>query len=620
MDILISVLYIISMIGCIAGFLFIKKTEQKLNVVAEIVISVICFMSYEAVVALIYSNLQIKIDLLTLSVGNIFLCLILLYFIIVKKKRQKLYIDCTDIIIHLVIVVSVIALSIHIFNGYTIGYNSGDPASHFIFAMRIVRTGEISAMHFSPLINAIAISICRPFLEWSEYYKGLILGDTVVFSLLFLLLYIMISQSMKSVKRKIFALVICFFCMFGYPLSSYIVGGYIWLTAGMLFFCFSIYCLNIHLLGIYDVKYTKMLIIVSLSVLSWTYLLFALFALLVEYLTISIIAIAKEKRSVLKLLLHNSLIFIIPGIIFLLTFIKYWNGSDNIRDLIASLIHYETTNEIVRQPAEALGMAAEAMMSNGYGYSRLYSDFLIFIPIIIGLITYCIIRRRINFSITITCIFIAGVIFSFFLCKGGYLSGYYYYKLYFVLWILCWICIKEAYLLFCDNSIAVISYAFSFLFLFITSTFQVEQRVYDQVSIINHAEGNVPELFLYTKNFKTLKNNYTSWWISQEKLQLFTYAINCLGGANNSEMLFDYQSVDDFLTMRWYMGFSGSGRSSYAMLSAEEAVNEIVESGTKYIIVLNTNGYYDNNIAIFGAYSIEYKNEAGVILRISEER
>lgn len=618
MDIFFSILYIISLLSCVASIILIKKSEQKLNLATENVISILIFMGFEAVLALFYSYIQIKINLLSLSIGNFIMFFILGYFIFINGKKQELYIDKVDYFIHFFITLVVFLISRHIFHGFTIGYNSGDPASHFIHAMNIVRTGNISAMHFSPLMNAIAISLCKPFLNWNEYYKGLILGDTAIFLLLQLVTYIIISNVMKQKKDKIVALIITLFCMAGYPLNSYLVGGYIWLTAGMLVFCFSIYSLDSYFKGIYNRKFINLMLIGGLSVLSWTYILYTVYASLTIFLAMLIVVIQKEKGHFVKEAIHKLSFFVIPGILFVTTFIKYWKGVDSIIFMISSLFRTTGIDGTLAKPVEAVQSAVDAVMSNGYEYSRLYSDFLIFLPVIIGLIAYCIKERQIKLYIMLASILLVGVVISFVLCKEGYFSGYYYYKLYYILWILSWFCVGEAYYLFKDYTILILSYALTFLILFCTSTFQIEQRIYDQIPVINHAEGNVPELFLYMKNYETMRRNYDTWWISDDKFQLFSYDISYNEDTYDSEMLFDTQCVDDFLTMRWYLGFSGKESARYCMLSAQDAILSAKDNGVNHIIVLNTNGYYDTNIGVFGEYPTVYQNDAGVILEIGE--
>ena len=622
MDIFSSVLYLISFICCIAGIVCIDKSERNLNLNTELVVSTVFFMGFETAIGLFYNLFGISINLFTLTLGNILLLIIISFFIIRHKKIQKLYLDKVDLVIQVVFVIIAYLLSSHIFHGYTIGYKSGDPASHFFCAMRIVRNGDLPAMPFSPLMNAIAINICRPWLNWSEYYRGLELADTVVFLLLILLIYAILSSSAKKIKDKLVFCLICLFCILGYPLYSYIGGGFIWLTAGLLLSCLSIYCLKSYFGQKYYERYMRIVFICSMTFISWAYVLFAPFCLAILYLSMIVMSIKKGEQSIVKVAIHKATFFLIPGVFFILTFLKYWIDPDIFSRFLQLFFRHPEASTTAQSSSatvgDAISKASEAVISNGYEYSRLYSDFLFLLPVIVALLVFCIKNKEKKVFTTLVWISFIGIIVAYLACQGGYLAGYYYYKFYFLFWILCWLCVGEAYDTFKEYSFATIPYAMVFLILFITSTFQIEQRAYDHVPSVNHAEGNMPELFLYTKNSNILKEDYSSWWVSNEDMQLFSYVMEETENPMSVTMLSDVHTVDDFVTMRWYSGLCGNNSIIYCWYSARDAIMLLREQGLEQVAVLNTSGYYDANIDVFGSYPVEYRNEAGVVLNISQ--
>ena len=154
---IISVCYVIAFVLAIIAVAIIKKNNNKINIVNEIFNAYIFVICFDAACALIMTWINIPVKLMSIMICNIvFSSLIYIY---VKRigRKQEFFISYVDIFFTALIFTVVGAIAWHLFDGFTIGYNSGDSATHFSFAMGIIRNEKVSAMYFDAFYNAMII-------------------------------------------------------------------------------------------------------------------------------------------------------------------------------------------------------------------------------------------------------------------------------------------------------------------------------------------------------------------------------------------------------------------------------------------------------------------------------
>ncbi len=88
-----GVIYLISILVLSIGFILIKKSDKKLNIISFISITIVLTLCYNAFLCYILTFIKIPTTLINLSIINIILAGILFFIIFRKKEIQKYEID-----------------------------------------------------------------------------------------------------------------------------------------------------------------------------------------------------------------------------------------------------------------------------------------------------------------------------------------------------------------------------------------------------------------------------------------------------------------------------------------------------------------------------------------------
>lgn len=88
-----GIVYLISLLMLIIAFMLIKKTENKLNILSFTGITLVCMFIFNALICYILTFIRIPITLLTLSITNLTLTIIISILIYKQKEIQKYKID-----------------------------------------------------------------------------------------------------------------------------------------------------------------------------------------------------------------------------------------------------------------------------------------------------------------------------------------------------------------------------------------------------------------------------------------------------------------------------------------------------------------------------------------------
>ena len=99
-------LYIISIIILFALACMVKKSEKKLEIIPISIILILCILVYQALVCWLFSEINISINMLTISICNIVFSAIFT-LIILKKGFQKYSITKRDSIVTLLLLLVV---------------------------------------------------------------------------------------------------------------------------------------------------------------------------------------------------------------------------------------------------------------------------------------------------------------------------------------------------------------------------------------------------------------------------------------------------------------------------------------------------------------------------------
>lgn len=505
----LSICYVFVFIVSIILITLIKKSKNQVNAIGAIFSSFVMLLSFDAICALIMTVFKIPVYLLSVMICNIALSTVIIYVIKKKTGFEKLFLSYVDLFFSSLIFIIVFSIANHIFNGFTIGYNSGDSPNHFLFAMWTLREKSVKAMFFDPLYNALFIETCLPFIKESHSFILITISDTFMLFCEAEFIYLVLSMNNKGCKKKCTSFLLTILCLFGYPMYSFTVGGFLYLTCALMLSCFIIYWLKQYFANSFSKPVCLTFISTGCISLVFTYTLLSPLVIGSVILSIGIYELSNvEEELRCKALIIMCSIILVCALLMTVAVTLYLKG-DGQRLGVKSAISFFT----------------QALKSDGYMYSRIYSDLLILFPAIIFVMMGAYKEKNLFGLFTLSYVFC--VILCYFLCTNGYISGYYYYKSYYILWIVGWICIGEWI-----NNLSIIfhvkiAYFITILFICLTSFLSTENSIYINCSsLASHHEGFCEEAKIYYKVHDSISKSYDSWWLNDDYMELLEYSMD----------------------------------------------------------------------------------------------
>ena len=598
----LSICYSLIFLTSLVLITLIKKNDKPVNAIAMLFSSFVVLLSYDALCALAMTVVKIPVDLLSIMICNIILSVASI--IVIKKKTgtEKLYLSYADLLYTLLLGLIIYLVANHIFNGFTIGYNSGDSTNHFLFATRIFYTKKVSAMFFDPLYNALFTEVCAPFIRPSRIFIPITISDSFMLFCVSAMIYLVLTINVETSKARLLSFIITVLCIFGYPMYSYAVGGFLYLTCALMIACFIIYWLRQY----YSKAFSKLICFIYLSIGCVAFVFtYALLAPLVA--GAAIIAIGVNELITATPKFRKKLVAIL-GIVAIV-------ASLSMAFIVA--LYLKAENQPI-SISSALNYFTQALRSDGYMYSRVYSDLLILFPAIISVIIETL-KTKDNFGI-FTISYTTFVVICFILCIKGYISGYYYYKTYYILWIIGWLCIGELISNSkCSFSVKM-AYFSTALFIFITSFIGVENKIYCKYENIGtHHEGFVEEAKIYRRVHDSILKEYTSWWLADDYMQLIEYSMDRNPIENCGIVIEqDFQNVENLLRIRLFEAITDNITKDMTEFDYDTFVSVVKERNFSMLALYKDSQFVQEHMSWFNNTTLLFENDTFKVISTSE--
>lgn len=404
-----SLVYVISMLLSLSSLCISHRTQKEESLIRSVILSYVTLQCITGVFAMVMDILNIPIRLYSISV--LYLCVFLLFicYSIRTKKVQQLKIYSYDVYVFLILGIFFITLFILVF-GTDIGiiYKNSDPGQHYIMALNTYHTGTVSRMYFSPLQNAIFMHMLDPFMLPISLYKAFILSDMVANFLTLSMMFILISTFVSNKFLKIATPVIILLWYMGWPFYSYIAGGYVYFGTGIMLFLYCIYWLiqleNSETTG----EKIRGYILLGLGIynISICYMLFMPIIGMIAIWYIGKEILKKRQLSKRTLLGILSLVLMIGGICFYVCFYGYFGGN--------------------------LEAIFKGLQNEGGIHRELYKDIVLLLFPAVCVIAYY--KKKDNILVHTAIVVLLTMMFAFTGVVLEIISGYYFYKLYYLLW------------------------------------------------------------------------------------------------------------------------------------------------------------------------------------------
>ena len=426
-----GIFYVLTVLAMITTFVLVKKSENKVNLISWCVLSLIAYLGFNILVCMFFGVFNITTNLLFLSVIDLVVTAGFGVKIYKDKKIQSFEIRKRDFLAVAIAIVIVCYMAVKQYTplSKTMANASVDACMHYSastnFAdnMKILskidnQTGyNFKTMQTGAYINTgILMSVVRSVIPEFKDFVTFKIFEIGIMLLNILAIYMLVSDKLKTKTNYVIGIVFVILYAFAYPYTS-LLYGFSYLSVAITFATGLFY-----LAKIYDKKQTNFLTLLGLIFLMgvgiiFSYCLFvpALFAFICIYVFIKDFA-KKEEKSYLKFFKKETLI--ITGLLLILTILA-----------ICYLVIPTFTDSDQNKLTDAIGF-------DGGIYKALYQDFLFYIPLLVLFIYKTIKDKKINFQ-TVALIIIGGqILLSFVGVVLGIVSAYYYYKIYYILWIL----------------------------------------------------------------------------------------------------------------------------------------------------------------------------------------
>lgn len=583
-------LYIISIIILFTLILIVPKSKEKLNIIKTITITLIALFAYNTFICYILNFINIPITLISLSIVNFIISVLLICKIIKNKEIQKYEIVKKDII-STIVILSIIIITIFInFRGISrIRYISMDCVNHYKAAREFSENTKLfnketenstTSKCFMPMgyVNVgILFKIFRQYIGTINLYKVYILFESTIYFLVGMIFYFCLQNKIKT-KNQILALIILsIFFVIGYPFNA-LICGFHYLLLGILYFI-TIFDVIVNVIQTKKIEFKFIVTLLTLLNIGliFSYALFCPFVYLAEFVYF-IIKYKKDK--------NKKEIFLITIFSLILTGLM---GCD--------IVLFQRINEL----------GETGISIDGWIYKNTFSNIILFLPFVIYYIVKLIKEKGKIFEKSLIIFF---VVFLSLLAIGTKLklcSSYYFYKNYYILWFLIFYMASNVIIQFIEQGeikkyiangfIAFYTFLFCIFILFIDTPIQLEET--------EENTRNVMEIYTFNKTNINIDIPY----VYKEELELFEKLDNIL--ENNWKDSPSVLMIGEPTQQRWLQSLTGYYHSIYP-----DAITDIKKWNNgeyKYLIILEKREPYDILKKVIKTEDAElvYQNDGG---------
>lgn len=494
MEIIISVLYLLSVVSGICGIYFVEKKQEPLNGICSFFISIVIFMCYQASIGFWLHLCGWEVSDVTVGIADYLLaggC-----FIGIRKRKsvQKYQFPVSDFIVLGILAVIAVNAGVHQFGDNLMlpNYETVDYARHIGYARMAAVNHEIpNERPFMAINSGLLFEALEIFVEPYMDYRMFIITDIFMLFLAGAMFWALIRKYLNDRFLFCAGIAAVLFYMMGYPLNN-MVCGTSYLGAGA---TVSILIFILMDNFVMKEKYFILSLIVSLIGLLTAYTIF-----------FPIVAVG--------VLVYLALVYLQDKNIF---------GKTTALLLLIFLCAacFASVCIIFRHAPEGIAGIKE----EGYMYRNLFGDYIFLLPFVLYRVYKCLKTKEISFDFTI-CLFLIAYIFSFLyaVCIGQ-VSTYYFYKIYYLFGIVpFWMLVIDIAVCDKERREAVSAYGVSvlllFAFIFSGLNEHLEMKSTESVGMNLNGNSQASRTFqIYTWNLE--RGKISNMHVSLESVELF---------------------------------------------------------------------------------------------------
>lgn len=592
-----NIIYILTSLALIISYLLLNKSEKKENLIHSVIISVILFLTYNIFITQVMFFVHLKSTLLNLAIVNIAFSAVFITKEIKTKTIQKYYINKLDIIA--VIIILGLAITIVIMNYGTniaVKHAVTDAATHYFASDDFYRYSTLFSRESSDTIKWLN----TPYLMTGAYvntgiflklFKGIIdetflvklyfIFDMFIWMLSGLLMYTALSTNFKNKKHQILALVLTIFYMLAYQLNS-LFAGFSYLGVGLDIIIGIIIIMKSEIKTNYKIS---SLFLLNLGIMfSYYYFAPVLFLAQLWYI------LATNKKQNIKIFSKQNIFeilitLVIPGLIGGIYFIGYplMQANNKAFDYVGAI----ATD----------GFIYEDLIMNIFPYLLLSEVYIIYIAF----------KKKNTFIDKLLYLTVIFTLLIYMLMRLEFVSSYYYYKIYYMLFLVLTVSSYEILKIFVDKGKNVTIIVSGVLIIYSFGIFSA--MILDKNWFV---------FDIYLTNGEEIKDDYAL--IKDKEFYLFEYYNNNINTMQNDDTLF-CKTKGNTGRDRWVYSITKNGNNLTNALTNDKitTVEKFMGNSKYHYFVLLKNDYggeYDKVQDEVKRYNLKIliQNSAGMIL------
>lgn len=613
---MMGIFYLLTVLCMLSTFVLVKKSDKKVNLVNWCILSLISYLGFNIMICMIFGNLNVRTNLVFLAIINLIVSAGLGFKIYKDKEIQKFEIRVKDFIAVIICaaIICYIAVDQYVPLSNTVANASVDACNHYIAAVKFAdnsiilskienNTGyNLKTMQTGAYINTgIFMSVVRNIIPDFKDYQTFKVFEIAVLFLNILAFYMLISEKIKTNKNFVIGIVFLLLYAFAYPYTS-LLYGFSYLSVSIAFATGLFYLAKLY--GEKEVNFWCLLPLISLMGIGiiFSYCLFvpALFSFICIYVFIKDFE-KKEEKSILKIFKKSTLI--VTGILLLVTILA-----------IAYLVVPTFTDSDQNKLTDAIGFV-------GGCYKSLYQDLLFYIPFVAIFVYKTIKEKKVNYQAVALALIFAQTLVCLVGLICGIVSAYYYYKIYYIIWILF---VQIAVEVMCDLTenkelmVALKAYTVVWLLIIIGALYGIEGKLL--VKSPYAIDG--PRLYLFAGIYYDSNISATA-----------NINVSCLVNAKRIEIAEEMGKVEDMTLKNMLVGGMNTNSKAWIyVISGIESGGESINDLQKAIVETDLEGFMENEdkkyFVLFNEsdefettedYEVIFKNEAGYIFKKIEK-
>ena len=592
-----NIIYILTSLALIISYLLLNKSEKKENLIHSVIISVILFLTYNIFITQVMFFVHLKSTLLNLAIVNIAFSAVFITKEIKTKTIQKYYINKLDIIAVIIILGLVITIVIMNYGtNIAVKHAVTDAATHYFASDDFYRYSTLFSRESSDTIKWLN----TPYLMTGAYvntgiflklFKGIIdetflvklyfIFDMFIWMLSGLLMYTALSTNFKNKKHQILALVLTIFYMLAYQLNS-LFAGFSYLGVGLDIIIGIIIIMKSEIKTNYKIS---SLFLLNLGIM-FSYYYFAPVLFLAEFWYI----LATNKKQNIKIFSKQNIFeilitLVIPGMIGVIYFIGYplMQANNKAFDYVGAI----ATD----------GFIYEDLIMNIFPYLLLSEVYIIYIAF----------KKKNTFIDKLLYLTVIFTLLIYMLMKLEFVSSYYYYKIYYMLFLVLTVSSYEILKIFVDKGKNVTIIVSGVLIIYSFGIFSA--MILDKNWFV---------FDIYLTNGEEIKDDYAL--IKDKEFYLFEYYNNNINTMQNDDTLF-CKTKGNTGRDRWVYSITKNGNNLTNALTNDKitTVEKFMGNSKYHYFVLLKNDYggeYDKVQDEVKRYNLKIliQNSAGMIL------